>query len=91
MSKLYEVGVESYKLCCIRSIENCVAQLDGEVCIANTEAFLTVCTNKDVLRIALGAWHHLNGENMNICNRSYVQIYCIQAVHLVAIWTINER
>ena len=63
-----EMGVESYKLCCARAIGT---DLEGKACITNTDAFLTVCTNKVVLRTALGAWHHLNGENMQICNKSY--------------------
>ena len=66
-----DVGVENHKLCCSREIENLSEQLKGEECITATDAFLVVCTNKYVLGTALGAWHHMNGQMMEICNKSY--------------------
>lgn len=66
-----DMGVENIKLCCRREIENPSVQLNGEECVTATDAFLVVCTNKDVLGTALGAWHHMNGKNLEICNKSY--------------------
>ena len=57
---------------CCRSFSHVIGNKMGpEGCITTTTAFQDVCLNTNVLEAALGTWHHLTDQQLQISNKSY--------------------
>ena len=57
-----------------------------EGCITTTTAFQDVCLNTNVLEAALGTWHHLTDQQLQISNKSYRFIAYRQFISWIYGW-----
>ena len=72
---------------CCRSFSHVIGNKMGpEGCITTTTAFQDVCLNTNVLEAALGTWHHLTDQQLQISNKSYRFIAYRQFISWIYGW-----
>ena len=59
------------RVCCQSIGDTIGRKFDCKKCISMTPAFQDVCLNRNVLEAALGTWHHLTEQPLEISNKSF--------------------
>ena len=74
------------RVCCQSSAEIIGDKVGNNKCISLTDGFRDVCLNKNVLEAALGSWHIITDENLDISNKSYRFIAYRQYISWIFGW-----
>ena len=74
------------RICCKASSEIIADKVESQKCISLTDGFRDVCLNRNVLEAALGTWHQITEEPVEISNKSYRFIAYRQYISWIFGW-----